>query len=110
MPRIYRGDHTAHIRQRLFDQARYFAAGVVVAALVTGFNLVLLPVIVGAPIGMLRTVVWVMVVTLAGLGLLGMAITGVQYLVYRRNRAELDAEGAEVMGEFAARMHRRREP
>jgi hypothetical protein len=107
VPRIYRGDHTAHIRQRLVGQLRHFAGGVVGAALAAGFNLVLLPVLVGAPGGVLGAVVWVMVLVLAGTGMLGMALTGVQYLLYRRNRAEVDAAGAEVMGELAARMHRR---
>lgn len=88
-------------------QLRHFAVGVVGAALVAGFNLVVLPVLVGAPGGVLGTVVWVMALVLAGTGMLGMAVTGVQYLLYRRNRAELDAAGAEVMGELAARMHRR---
>jgi len=77
VPRIYRGDHTVHMRHRLLDQVRYVAAGVVVAALAAGFDL-LLPVIVGAPAGVLGTVVWVMVVVLAGIGVLGMALTGVQ--------------------------------
>ena len=34
---------------------------------------------------------------------LGLVLTGGHYLWYRRHRAELDAAGAEVMGEWLAR-------
>lgn len=45
------------------------------------------------------------VLVIAGIGLT-ITITGIEYLTYRRRRADLDAAGAEAIGELNARLHR----
>jgi hypothetical protein len=54
----------------------------------------------------LTAVGWGLVIVLALVSGVGLMLTGVQYLVYRRQRADLDAAGAEVIGELYARLHR----
>ncbi|MFI1996808.1 hypothetical protein [Actinoplanes sp. NPDC020271] len=105
MPRVYCADHTAHIRDRLKRQALYFATGELVAVFVAITFAVLLSLQDAAPHA-LAVLGWGLVILLASVAVLGLLITGVQYLVYRRRRADLDAEGAEVIGELYARLHK----
>ena len=105
MPRVYRADHTAHIRDRLTRQAVYFTTGVIIAVLGAvsfAFLLSMLP----EAAHTLTAIAWGLVIVLAMVAGLGLLITGVEYLVYRRRRADLDAAGAEVIGELYARLHK----
>jgi hypothetical protein len=106
MPRVYQPDHTAHIRHRLSQQATYFGAGLVMAALMAAVTVVL-SALSGNQFRTLTTVVWLVDLVLAIVSGLGLALSGLHYLWYRRHRAELDAAGAEVIGEFNARLSRR---
>ena len=105
MPRVYRADHTAHIRDPLKNQALYFATGVIMAVLGAIAVAILVP-LLGEAHHTLTVVAWGLVIVLALVSGVGLTLTGVEYLVYRRRRAELDAAGAEVIGEFHARLHR----
>ena len=105
MPRVYRADHTAHIRDRLKRQALYFATGELMAVFGAITIAVLLSLQDPAPHALTR-LAWGVVILCASVAGLGLTITGVQYLIYRRRRADLDAEGAEVIGELYARLHK----
>jgi hypothetical protein len=48
-------------------------------------------------------VVWWLDRALAAIACLGLVLTAARYVRYRHRRAELDAAGAEVLGEFLAR-------
>jgi hypothetical protein len=102
VPRVYRADHTAHIRERLKRQALYFTTGELVAVIGAITIAVLLSLQDLAPHALTR-LAWGVVILLASIAGLGLTITGVQYLIYRRRRADLDAEGAQVIGEWHAR-------
>jgi hypothetical protein len=106
MPRIYRADHTAHIRDRLKRQALHFSTGAVLAVLAAGAVAVLLWLLGDGSHHTLAVAVWGLVIALAVVSGIGLMLTGVEYLLYRRRRAELDAAGAEVIGEWHARLHR----
>ena len=106
MPRIYHADHTAHIRRRLRTETIRFSAGLLAA--------ILLAVINGVLAAQIRRPQrhpdhrrWWADALLIVISLLGLALTGAQYVVYRRRRPDLDAAGAEAMGERAARLHYR---
>lgn len=105
VPRVYRADHSAHIRDRLKRQALYFATGELVAVFGAIAFAVLLSMQNPAPHA-LTVLGWGLVILLASVAGLGLLITGVQYLIYRRRRADLDAEGAEVIGELYARLYK----
>lgn len=105
VPRVYHADHTAHIRDRLKRQALHFTTGVIMAMMGAVIFAVLLSMQGSAPHALTVTG-WGVVILLAAVAGLGLLITGVDYLVYRYRRADLDAEGAEVIGELYARMHR----
>ena len=64
-----------------------------------------------APAALWR-LVWIADAVLGAVSLLTLAVTAVMWLVYRRRRAELDAQGAEISGEFKARLavRRRQDP
>lgn len=105
VPRVYHPDHTAHIRNRLKNQALYFFTGAVVA-LMSAAVFAFIFSLAGETPHRLTVITWVLVLVVAGLSGLGLAITGVEYLVYRRRRADLDAAGAEAIGELHAKLHR----
>lgn len=107
MPARYHPDHTAHIRRRLADQAVRGVAGLVFTAAAAGVLA-----LIGGRLEDASTVLWRLAwiadAVLGGVSLLTLAVTAVMWLVYRRRRAELDAEGAEIVGEFKARLALRR--
>jgi hypothetical protein len=105
VPRVYRADHTAYIRDRLKRQALSFAIGVIMAVLasITLANLLSLH---SEAQYTLTAVGWELVIALALVSGVGLMLTAVQYLAYLRRRPDLDAAGAEVMGELRARLHR----
>jgi hypothetical protein len=105
VPRIYRADHTAHIRDRLKSQALYFSTGVIMAVL-GAIAVAVLRSLLGEAHHALTVAVWGLVIVLAVVSGFGLTLTGIEYLVYRRRRAGLDAAGAEVIGELYARLHR----
>jgi cytochrome c biogenesis protein CcdA len=104
VPRVYRPDHTAGIRHRLKAMLRYFVTGA--AVVLTGAVAVA---IIAAQFGdedrTLVTVAWLVVIVALLVAALGLVMTLVLYLVYRRRRADLDAAGAEAEGELQARIH-----
>lgn len=105
-PRVYQPDHTAHIRERLKAMLLRSAIGV-------AFGLVGAVLIRWQTSGLddrfrsLATVAWWVDIALLLVSTLGMVMTLVPYLVYRHRRADLDAAGAEAIGELMARLHRR---
>jgi hypothetical protein len=105
VPRIYRADHTAHIRDRLKRQTLHFSIGAALAVLSAVMVAMLVP-LAGEGHPTLSGAAWGLVVAVLVVSGIGLAITGVEYLVYRRRRADLDAAGAEVIGELNARLHR----
>jgi hypothetical protein len=56
----------------------------------------------------LRRLVWFADALSGGVSLLTLAVTAVMRLVYRRRRADLDAQGAQIRGELTARIAARR--
>ncbi|MFI5496031.1 hypothetical protein [Actinoplanes sp. NPDC051859] len=104
MPRIYHADHTAHIRRRLRTETIRFSAGLLAAVLLAVGNGILAARLDGRH-ATLTAAVWWADGLLIIISLLGLALAGAQYVVYRRRRPDLDAAGAEAMGERAARLH-----
>jgi hypothetical protein len=104
--RIYHGDHTAHLRQQLKDRALYFAAGTVVAVCAAIANWFIVSHLDGHR--RLAAVLWGLNIALGLIAALGLAITAALYLIYLWRRPELDAAGAEVVGEAYARLHAER--
>ncbi|WP_204007440.1 hypothetical protein [Virgisporangium aurantiacum] len=111
MPARYHPDHTAHIRHQLANQAIYGAFGLFFTAAAAGVLLLIEHLVGDTPAGLWR-LVWIADVVLGGVSLLTLAVTGVMWRVYRRRRAELDAQRAEIVGEFMARLavRRRQDP
>jgi hypothetical protein len=105
LPKVYNPDHTAHIRDRLKKQALYFATG----AAVTLLSVVVLRVMTNSAGEVNRTLTllisWLVRISLL-LSALGLLITLASYRAYRRRRADLDAAGAEALGEEQARIRR----
>ena len=105
MPRVYSADHTARTRDRLTRQAVYFTTGVIIAVLGAVSFAFVLSMLPEAP-HTLTTIGWGLVIVLAMVAGLDLLITGVEYLVYRRRRADLDAAGAGAIGELYASLHK----
>jgi hypothetical protein len=105
VPRVYRADHTAHIRERLRASALHHLTGLIAAGVGAGGLLLLQGSLREAHPTVVEVGWWLdrALATIAGLGL---ALTAARYLRYRRRRADLDAAGAEVLGEFLERQHR----
>lgn len=100
---VFHPDHTAHIRARLKHMAAWGVFGLVTTALAAG---ILAIVVHGAaeppPAGLIQAV-WIAVSVLVAVSLLDLALVAVFWGIYRLRRAELDAEGAEVVGELRTR-------
>lgn len=105
VPRVYLADHAAHIRDRIKRQALYYITGAIIAVLSAVTFAIVLSQLRDAP-HTLTAMGWGLVIVLALIAGLGLSITGVEFLLYRHRRADLDAAGAEVMGELYARLHR----
>ncbi|MFD1364511.1 hypothetical protein [Actinoplanes sichuanensis] len=103
MTRIYHGDHTAHLRQQLKDRALYFAAGTGVAVCAAMANWFVVSLLDGH--GRLAAVLWGLNIAIGLIAVSGLAVTAALYLIYLWRRPELDAAGAEVVGEAYARLH-----
>jgi uncharacterized BrkB/YihY/UPF0761 family membrane protein len=105
VPRVYRPDHTANIRQRLTSMLLYFVSGgaVVVTSAVA---VAIIAAQFGDEYRTLVTVAWLVVIVALLVAAPGLVTTLVLYLVYRCRRAYLDAVGAEAEGELQARIHR----
>lgn len=103
----YHPDHTAHIRRRLADQVIFGTVGLVVTAMAAGV-LVLIGGRLDAAPAVVRQLVWIAVAVSGGISVLVLVVSAGRWRVYRRRRADLDAEGAEIMGELKARTARRR--
>jgi hypothetical protein len=104
--RIYHGDHTAHLRQQLQDRALYFGAGTVVAVCAAFANWFIVSRLDGG--GRLAAALWGLNIALGLIAVLGLCVTALFYLIYRLRRPELDAAGAEAVGEARARAYRNR--
>jgi hypothetical protein len=101
--RVYRGDHTAHLRRQFKTLATYFAAGLAVAVCAAIANAVITTRLDGYPYWLIA--LWGLNIALAVVAALGLALTAVLFLIYLWRRPELDAAGAEVVGEAYARLH-----
>lgn len=106
VPRTYHADHTAHIRDRLTSRAVYFLTGLLISGIAAITTAVLPTALAAEPPPVMATAVRGIILILAGMSGLGLALTGVQYRIYLRRRADLDAAGAEAIGEMNARLHR----
>ncbi|MEJ3741748.1 hypothetical protein WEI85_00400 [Actinomycetes bacterium KLBMP 9797] len=104
MPPVYRADHTAHIRRRLRSMAVMCLTGAALAGVAAGVLALLGSLSGDRHRGLLRAA-WAADIVTFAVALIGLLITFVIYLIYRRRRAELDAAGAEVYGELRARIH-----
>jgi uncharacterized membrane protein YdbT with pleckstrin-like domain len=102
-PRVYRPDHTAHVRRRLTQTAAYGTFGLVIAAAAAGSFAV-----VGSRVPTAWTALvsanWILDAVAAGVAVLCLLVTLVAWLVYRRRRPDLDAARAEIVGELHARI------
>lgn len=108
MPRrVYHPDHTGDIRQQLKRMTAIGAIGLLVDAVAAGIVLIIADV---AEAGWLTRIAWVAVAMLLVVCLIFLAATAVFWAVYRRRRADLDAAGAEAVGEFLARTANRGRP
>ena len=105
-PRVYRPDHTAHVRRRRAQMAVYGAFGLVVAASAAGM-LAVIGSRVPAAWTALVSAAWIGAVVLAAVAVLYLLVALVAWFVYRRRRPDLDAAGAEIVGEFHARIANR---
>jgi membrane protein implicated in regulation of membrane protease activity len=101
---IYHPDHTAHIRNLLKQMVR---AGL------TGLGLGAVTMIALAAIGaiddqslppVITLALWTAWWALITASVLTMIFALIFWLIYRRRRADLDARGAEAVGELKARM------
>jgi len=101
--RVYHPDHTAHIRHRLSQMAIHGAAGLIVAAGAAGV-LALIDTQAGDSYDGISRIAWYGVATVVGLSLLTLLLTLAGWIRYRRHRPDLDAAGAEAIGELYARM------
>jgi hypothetical protein len=102
-PRVYHPGHTAHLRQRLTQMAVNGLIGLVIAAIGAGVTATVASRANGAS-GSLVTAAWIAVVAVAAVACLHLLITLPFWRIYRRQRAELDAAGAEAVGEMHARI------
>jgi MFS family permease len=102
-PRVYHPDHTAEIRRRLTLMAVYGLTGLVGAAVAAGLLAVLYS---GANDSWeaLETAAWIADAVLATLAVLNLLVTLLAWRVYRWRRVDLDAAGAEAVGELHARI------
>ena len=106
--RVYRPDHTAHIRAELARSAMYFASGLVVVAAAAETTLLIGQVTdLSAAPGWLMRALWIVGAFAVTVSLAGLATVLVRWLAYLRRHAELDAEGAEHIGEINARLANR---
>lgn len=101
---VYNPDHTAHIRTRLKQMATWVVSGLVIAAIAAG---VVAGIAHGAaeplPAGLMRAV-WIALSFLVALPLLALVLAAVLRGAFRVRRAEPDAQGAEIVEEFKARI------
>jgi hypothetical protein len=105
-PRVYHPDHTAHIRRRLTRMAVTGLIGLAVAAAAAGV-LAMMGSRAGDSSSGLVTAAWVADAACAAVAVLYLLVTLAAWAVYRRRRADLDAEGAEIVGETQARIANR---
>ncbi|MET7398011.1 hypothetical protein ABZS66_31425 [Dactylosporangium sp. NPDC005572] len=109
---VYRPDHTAHIRAELARSAWYFATGlfVVLAAAGATFMVVEVAGVSSRPVWLGQ--LWIAGTFAATVSLAGLLVVLLRWWWYLRRRTELDAAGAEAVGEVYARLanRRRREP
>jgi cytochrome c-type biogenesis protein CcmH/NrfG len=106
-PRVYHHDHTAAIRARLAQLAITGAVGLLLAVVAAAVIVVVGRAGGPAPDGLVRTA-WISVAFVVALSVATLALSLVAWVVYRRRRADLDAQGAEAMGELLARLANRR--
>jgi hypothetical protein len=100
--RVYQPDHTAHIRRRLHQMTTQGSAGLILACGAAGIAAVLANRADDADAWIFR-IAWYAVAAVASLSLLTILATRVGWMLYRRQRADLDAAGAEAVGELNAR-------
>ncbi len=105
-PLVYDPDHTAHIRRRLSRMAVTGLIGLAVAAAAAGV-LAMMGSRAGDASGGLVTAAWVIDAVCAAVAVLYLLVTLAALAVYRRRRGDLDAEGAEIVGEMHARIANR---
>ncbi|OJF09963.1 hypothetical protein BG844_34755 [Couchioplanes caeruleus subsp. caeruleus] len=75
------------------------------AVLLAALHILVLSAALDGRYALLSAAAWWAISLLAAISVLGLVLVGVQYLVYRRRRPDLDAAGAEAMGERNARLH-----
>lgn len=108
---VYNPDHTAHIRDLLKQLAMRGATGLLAAGLGV-ISALIVTKATGEPLpaGM-TTAVWILLSILVAVSLLCFVLTLIFWLIYLWRRADLDARGAETVGELKARMaNARRHP
>jgi hypothetical protein len=101
-PHVYRPDHTAHVRRRLTQMAAYATFGLVIAA-AAGILAAIgsrAPAAWKAPV----SAAWILDALLAAVAVLYLLVTLLAWLAYRGRRPDLDAAGAEIVGELHARI------
>jgi len=106
-PLVYDPDHTAHIRRRLSRMAVTGLIGLAVAAAAAGVLAMMGSRAGDSSGGGLVTAAWVIDAVCAAVAVLYLLVTLAALAVYRRRRADLDAEGAEIVGEMHARIANR---
>jgi hypothetical protein len=101
-PRVYH-PATAHIRGRLAQMAVYDVTGLVIAVVAAGV-IAIVASTAGGAWGALVTAGWVADGVLAAVAVLNLLVTLATWGRYRRQCADLDAAGAEVVGELHTRI------
>lgn len=102
---VYQPDHNAHIRHRLKLQAAYFATGG--AVVILSWTVLQIMIDVGEVNRPLATVASWLVRTALAVATLGLVVTLLSYLIYRRRRADPDVAGTEASREVRVRLHYR---
>ncbi|MDG4795380.1 hypothetical protein [Micromonospora sp. WMMD1082] len=102
-PRVYHPDHTAHIRRRLVDRTVYGVVALAAAVANAGI-LTVLDAVIGDSASTMMTLVWILNAAWAAVAVIYLLLVAVEWLLYRRRRAHLDAVGAEVVWEILTKM------
>ena len=102
--RIYDPDHTRHLRAFIRQVVLRGLTGLALAVLTGGAFLAINAMIGVQDPGMLVRLVWIIWLIFGGVSAVHLVLAAVLWAVYLNQRADLDAQGAEAVGEARARM------
>ena len=100
---VYNPDHTAFVRELIKRLRNLGLTGLALTAMSAVALAVIMQIGTPAPTGLTRTV-WMGVCFVGALSMVTLAAAGWWGVLYSWRRADLDARGAEAVGEFKARL------